>query len=560
MNTEAPKSQDTDTDDPLLKALARLEKAEGGGVGEPASAATAATPVAERSPVSDGPQMTPAQQKLAAQAEALARGAQPGQQAEVASNSHVSPAQMNAAALRQAAGSAAQQLLNRPPSETPQAKPAAAEVPPIQKPSSPRSTPEPKSAAMAPAPPSTPAPTPPESKSALPVQRAPGEPPARLDDAPSATPPTSRPEEPIAKEEPKPAPAQASPAPVSTPERREAPEAKPPAQAPVQESEQPKSQVRESPQPRMDDVPREVAPSDAMPLVDDGPAPARKRVRNRKQTGTLKVVAVVLCLQALLVVIGLVIVYFSPTARGAFRKAMHRLLGTSAVVAAAEPTWIPEDFENDGTLGSTFAASGDQLSFLKQSVEDLQRQLSVTPKEAWKELRVLSQRNQLTAFADEAITLGSRKSYTDLKQIAATSTEPAQRHGAEAELLRVKFFYASGTRLGAYKLPVASLYPTLKNSEEEDLTPDQLIKLLLDQKKDWRVRSRVALLLGESRSYEVAEALVEAVRTDESLDVIKECIFSFEENTGYRSPGLLEIEDLLKWWEANSARLKARSG
>jgi len=147
-----------------------------------------------------------------------------------------------------------------------------------------------------------------------------------------------------------------------------------------------------------------------------------------------------------------------------------------------------------------------------------------------------------------------------ISSIAATSRDNSQVNGASAELLRVKFFYASGTRSASYMLPMATLYPSVKSKTEKQLTQKELTDLLLDGEKDWRVRRRVAFLLGDKRSYEVAESLAEAIRSDPSLDVIKEAVFSFEAITGYRSPDLFEMKDLLEWWDTNAVELKKTLG
>ena len=147
-----------------------------------------------------------------------------------------------------------------------------------------------------------------------------------------------------------------------------------------------------------------------------------------------------------------------------------------------------------------------------------------------------------------------------IANIAETSRDPSLVNGAEAELLRVKFFFASGTRSASYMLPMAMLYPSVKSKTEEQLSQQELIDLLLDGEKDWRVRRRVAFLLGDKRSYEVAEALAEAVRSDPSLDVIKESVYSFEAITGFRSSDLFEIKELLDWWDTNALEVKKALG
>lgn len=298
----------------------------------------------------------------------------------------------------------------------------------------------------------------------------------------------------------------------------------------------------------------DVTVGDVLPLVG-----GRRRVAttNRKSMGALRTILQVLGVQALLVVFGLGVLWASSDARSAFRKFAHRVLGTSAIIAGAEPHWTPDlSVGNEGDDGGGVAFQ--QLGMMQGKISELERQLSVTPAEAWKELRLLSQRNQLTAYADESITLGSRKAYMELKDVAETSKDPTLRYAAEAEILRIRFFYASGSRLGGYKLPTATLYPDGATKKDEDLSSDELTTLLLDKTKEWEIRSRAAYLLGDRRGYEVARSLVEAVRTDECLDVVEQAMYSFEEITAYRSPGAFEIQHLLNWWDDNSAKLKSQ--
>ncbi len=311
-----------------------------------------------------------------------------------------------------------------------------------------------------------------------------------------------------------------------------------------------------------EDSGREVAPSDVMPMVAEGgnKAAAAARGNRRKQWGSVRTIVAVLLLQALAGGGILAAMYYSPDFRATVRKFSHRVLGTSAVVAQAEPRWIPLD----PPLSPSPIASADPLSFekignLEENVENIQRILSVTP-EAMSEISQLKNRNQLTRLADEAITRGSRSAYMQIANIAESSRDTSQVNGAQAELLRVKFFFASGTRSASYMLPMATLYPSVKSKTEEQLTQKELIDLLLDSEKDWRVRRRVAFLLGDKRSYEVAESLAEAIRSDTSLDVIKESVYSFEAITGYRSSDLFEMKELLDWWDANAVEVKKTLG
>ena len=200
-------------------------------------------------------------------------------------------------------------------------------------------------------------------------------------------------------------------------------------------------------------------------------------------------------------------------------------------------------------------ASADFEKF-DQDLSVMKEQVAVSPGDAREQLKLLGRRNELTMFADDAITNGTRAAFDKLLAASDDLNNPqALRDGAAAEILRVKVFYASGNRLGSYSLPVATLYPSLITAAEEELKASQLIELLGDKERAWRVRNRAAYLLANHRGLAVSEALVQAVKSDPNLDVVKECVLAFEENTGYRAKGMFEIEALENWWTVYEARV-----
>jgi hypothetical protein len=164
------------------------------------------------------------------------------------------------------------------------------------------------------------------------------------------------------------------------------------------------------------------------------------------------------------------------------------------------------------------------------------------------ELILLKERNRLTAYADECIASGARAPYEQLWEALDDPRLTNLVHAARAEILRVQNFYLGGSRIDRFDIPVATYYPDDAALRDSQLKDDQLVKLLLTKKNPWEVRMKAANLLGTRRSLEVGDALVEAVKRDENLDVVKEATFSFEVMTGFRSR-IFDAAALEQWWK-----------
>lgn len=164
------------------------------------------------------------------------------------------------------------------------------------------------------------------------------------------------------------------------------------------------------------------------------------------------------------------------------------------------------------------------------------------------ELVLLKERNRLTGYADEAIATASRASYEKLWTALEDPRLVNLVHAARSEILRVQNYYLSGSRLEHYQISVADYYPDLANLRDTQLKDDQLIALLSNSKNPWQVRMKSANLLGQRRSTAVGDALVNAIKNDNNLDVVKEATFSFEQMTGYRAR-IFETASLDAWWK-----------
>jgi hypothetical protein len=173
------------------------------------------------------------------------------------------------------------------------------------------------------------------------------------------------------------------------------------------------------------------------------------------------------------------------------------------------------------------------------------------------ELVLLKERNRLTAYADEAIASGSRDAYEQLWKAISDPRLTNLTHAARAEILRVQECYLNGQRakyygIQQYQIPIADLLPDAASLTPAQLTDDQLIQILADQKAPWQARVKAAWYLGRHRSTKVGDALVKAVKEDPMLDVEAEATYSFEQVTGYRSK-LFEPDNLEAWWDSYKA-------
>ncbi len=169
------------------------------------------------------------------------------------------------------------------------------------------------------------------------------------------------------------------------------------------------------------------------------------------------------------------------------------------------------------------------------------------------ELRLMKERNRLTAYADEAISTGARRPLGLIVEAMQDPERATLYHAAKAEYYRIMGHYQLINRIDpAYKLPLAELFPGGKVRDEADLSTTQIIDLLKNKDIDWQPRLRAAFLLGGRRTPEVGDALIKTLKEDPHLDVAKEAQLSFEQNVG-RNFLLFDIPGIDAWWRAQAA-------
>ena len=174
-----------------------------------------------------------------------------------------------------------------------------------------------------------------------------------------------------------------------------------------------------------------------------------------------------------------------------------------------------------------------------------------------KELVLLKERNRLTAWADEAIATGERKS---LDMLIKRLTDPDfanLRDATFAEIQRIYYHLRFTIRIDpSFRIPVNEMFKDSGIREDSDLTTEQLMKLLHDHEQTWQVRLRSAWLLGGRRTRDVSESLIKAIKEDPVLDVAKEAQLSLEQNVD-RKFLLLDIPAIDEWWKTQAETKKS---
>lgn len=174
-----------------------------------------------------------------------------------------------------------------------------------------------------------------------------------------------------------------------------------------------------------------------------------------------------------------------------------------------------------------------------------------------KELVLLKERNRLTAYADEAISTGSRKALDLLIENLQDPEMVNLRHATFAEIQRVYYHLRFTSRIDPnFKIPVNDLFKDPGIRDESDLKTEKVIELLHDQQQAWEVRLRAAWLLGGRPTREVGDALIKSIREDPVLDVAKEAQLSFEQNMN-RKFLLLDLPAIEGWWESQTTGVRS---
>ena len=171
------------------------------------------------------------------------------------------------------------------------------------------------------------------------------------------------------------------------------------------------------------------------------------------------------------------------------------------------------------------------------------------------ELRLLKERNRLTLYADQSLANASSQAMANLWRAVRDPELAFVKDGAVAEIVRVQHFYGLMPGLPpSYHLPVRDLFHDDAIHSDADLKDHQIITLLLDQSRTLEVRTRAAALLAGRRDNAVGSALVEAMRHDPNLNVVKAAQTTLQENYELYAPRLFDAISMEKAWKERLAK------
>ncbi|WP_395738563.1 hypothetical protein [Prosthecobacter sp.] len=161
----------------------------------------------------------------------------------------------------------------------------------------------------------------------------------------------------------------------------------------------------------------------------------------------------------------------------------------------------------------------------------------------------LKERNRLTQYADEAIATGERK---PLELLVEYMRDPQQEHlhaAAQAEFMRaLRAIQLLQRDDPGYRLPVKEMFKDSGISDEADVKPEVLLKLLADYKQPWEVRVRVCFLLLGSPLPETNAQLIKSIKEDPSLEVAKHAQLALEQRIKKRFR-IFDIPAIEAWFK-----------
>lgn len=171
-----------------------------------------------------------------------------------------------------------------------------------------------------------------------------------------------------------------------------------------------------------------------------------------------------------------------------------------------------------------------EVSNFKSYIDDIKTKYETDYSTLKKEISKLETRNHILSFGDEAISKASRSALEYLYKLQTEPNNSNLFNIISAEIARVKTFWCTVTTISGITLKIKNQDGAIKN--ESDLTTDELIKLLLEDEV-YSSRAKSAQLLGNRKEKHVAEALMQCIKKDQHLEVVRDAVNSFKLITGY---------------------------
>ena len=226
-----------------------------------------------------------------------------------------------------------------------------------------------------------------------------------------------------------------------------------------------------------------------LPYLDEGPEeqPVTQRGNRRTKSNPWKSVLIFAGVQVVILA-ALALLVWPGVKRGLIAEAATATSVDGAVTTAAD-------------LAAELEVERQRSAAMQAELDNIKRQLSVNPQDAWEQLQFLGKRNEMLGLADRAIQKADRAAYDQLLGLAEGGEDERVRVGANAEVLRVRASYSNGLRTASHTLPVGKLFPSLRGKDELELSTDQLVKVLSDHSLEPEYRTKAAYLQGMQSLY-----------------------------------------------------------
>lgn len=201
--------------------------------------------------------------------------------------------------------------------------------------------------------------------------------------------------------------------------------------------------------------------------------------------------------------------------------------------------------------------SEERLATTEKTFDTKQRkmneELTVLKADLSGQLKKLQWRDNLMRLADSAISRGNREDYNEILKIQNSTRNNEDKLVASSYVMQVKSFYISAYRYKSYKLD-----KELDNKEFLDKAETQnLIREMLNNKNK-AVRYIIAQYISNRKEVGVLQPLIEVMENDNSLDVLKISVMSFEKLTGFDSGDVFGYKDAIEYWNKNKEEIEKK--
>ena len=188
----------------------------------------------------------------------------------------------------------------------------------------------------------------------------------------------------------------------------------------------------------------------------------------------------------------------------------------------------------------------EEFNTFKSFLENKKAQLGEEYDTLARQASILKTRNRLAQLANVAIGEGNREALEELEGAVNNPAKADLAEVAAAEIMRVKAFYATGSKMKDESVSYTSSAGIVI---VDDKIPTATLLTDLTQNSDWRVRAKFAELLGNRKEGGVADALLDAAGHDRNLNVVKAALDAFARLTGFKNSDIFDYTAAAEWWQ-----------